>query len=108
MKQNLVQYKDLKAKVMEKAGKRAIHEGLDKDHRLTDPKSEYFNKIEQYAFDHLAYYQCQGCKDPYYGGLKSCGNPADQREAQEQRLREEEEAKVIEEAKVAEEEEKNI
>jgi len=37
---------------------RAKHEGLDLDERLTDPKSEYFNNLEQFAVDHLNYYEC--------------------------------------------------
>lgn len=49
---------DLDKKVREKGVLRAKHEGLDLDERLTDPKNEYFENLEKFAFDHLNYYQC--------------------------------------------------
>lgn len=57
---------------------RAEHEGLDQDERVKDPNSEYFNNISKFAFDHLNYYECFDCKEPYFGGHKQCGNNNDQ------------------------------
>lgn len=55
---------------------RAKHEGMDFDERVKDPKSEYFNNLEKFAFDHLNYYECFECKDAYFGGHRQCGAPA--------------------------------
>jgi hypothetical protein len=52
---------------------RAKHEGLDFDERLKDPKNEYYNNLEKFAFDHLNYYECFECKEPYFGGHRQCG-----------------------------------
>jgi hypothetical protein len=73
MKNNLNQYKALKAKVQEKAVKRAIFEGYENEPRVLR------EGIEAWALDKLSYYQCHKCNDPYYGGLKECGegNPAE-------------------------------
>lgn len=60
--------KDLEKKIMEKCLLRAKHEGMDFDERIKDPKSEYFNDLGKFAFDHLNYYECYECKDPYFGG----------------------------------------
>ena len=65
--------KDIEGKILEKSVLRAKHEGLESDERLKDPKSEYFNNLEKFAFDHLNYYECFDCKDPYFGGNKECG-----------------------------------
>ena len=46
------------------------------DERLNDPKSEYYKNLEKFAFDHLNYYECYECKDPYFGGHRQCGVPA--------------------------------
>ena len=51
------------------------HEGLDLDERLKDPKSEYFNNPAKFGYDHLNYYECFECKDPYFGGHRQCGGP---------------------------------
>ena len=53
---------------MDKCVQRAKHEGLDMDERLKDKKSEYFENLGKFAFDHLNYYECYECKDPYFGG----------------------------------------
>lgn len=65
--------KRLLDQIKEKSVQRAKHEGLDLDERLADPKSEYFNNLEKFAVDHLNYFECQMCKNAYFGGLKACG-----------------------------------
>lgn len=67
--------KELERKIKEKCILRAKHEGMDYDERLKDPKSEYFENLEKFAFDHLNYYECYECKEPYFGGRKQCGEP---------------------------------
>lgn len=64
----------LKIKVAEKAVLRAKYEGLDKNERLTDPNSEYFEKLEKFAVDKIRYFACKTCAEPYYGGLKECAD----------------------------------
>ena len=95
---------DLDKKIREKCVLRAKHEGMDYDERIKDKKSEYFNNLEQFAMDHLNYYECYECKEPYFGGHRQCGNPPPppQVEAENQ----EEDAKMNEEDKKEEEEEK--
>ncbi len=70
--------KELEKKILEKCVMRGKHEGFDLDERVKDPKSEYYNNIEKFAFDHLNYYECFECKDPYFGGHRQCGAPAAQ------------------------------
>jgi len=48
-------------------------EGLQDDPRLKDPASPYFEKPEEFAYQHLDYYQCQECRLPYFGGHRDCG-----------------------------------
>ena len=70
----------LEQKILDKCLQRAKHEGLDLDERIKDPKSEYFNNVAKFAFDHLNYYECYECKDPYFGGHRQCGAPAGEEE----------------------------
>lgn len=86
-------YKNLQNKVKDKAVKRAEIEGLDKEPRLKDQKSEYFNDLAKLAVDKLAYYQCHKCNDPYFGGLKECGAGLQQQQEEEKKQKEEEEKK---------------
>ncbi|TNV71137.1 hypothetical protein FGO68_gene10196 [Halteria grandinella] len=73
IQQILDQAKGLEAQIKEKGVLRAKHEGLDLDERLSDPKSEYYNNLEKFAVEHLNYFECQTCKNAYFGGLKACG-----------------------------------
>ena len=73
LKNTLDNYKQLMLKVKEKCVQRAKHEGMDKDEILKDPKKGYLNNIEAFAYDHLNYYQCAMCQEPYFGGHKRCG-----------------------------------
>ncbi len=47
---------ELDKKIREMCVLRAKHEGMDHDERLADPKSEYFNNLEEFAYNHLNYY----------------------------------------------------
>lgn len=47
-------------------------EECDKDEKLKDPKSPYFQKPNQYAMAIYAYFECFKCKNPYFGGRKNC------------------------------------
>jgi len=64
----ITQARDKERNIIAKCLLRSKHEGLDLDERLKDPKSEYFNNLEKFAFDHLNYYECFECKEPYFGG----------------------------------------
>lgn len=48
-------------------------EGIDKDQNLKDPNDLYYDDYEGYAMDKLAFYICYKCNEPYYGGLRECG-----------------------------------
>lgn len=62
----------LHLKVKEKALKRLLHEGANKDAPLSDPSSPYYKSEEKYALTIYAYFQCFQCQEPYFGGRKSC------------------------------------
>lgn len=47
-------------------------EGCDKDQKLKDPKSPYYQKPNEYAMAIYAYFECFKCKNPYFGGRKNC------------------------------------
>lgn len=51
---------------------RAKHEGIDKDPRLQDPSDSFYNNLQEYAIFKLAYYMCNKCNNPYFGGMKDC------------------------------------
>ena len=79
---------------------------MDFDERIKDKNSEYFNNLEQFAIDHLNYYECYECKDPYFGGHRQCGAPPQPPPAAEGEEDKKEERELNEEEKKREEEEK--
>jgi len=56
---------------------RAKFEGIDKHERLRDPNDRFYNNLQAYAIFKLSYYMCYKCKQPYFGGMKDCGNAQD-------------------------------
>ena len=67
----------LEEKILGLARERAKHEGIDKDPRLENPNDPYYHNLDKYLMERLSYYMCFKCKEPYFGGLKECGNVAD-------------------------------
>eukprot|EP01084_Bolivina_argentea_P250100 418904_1 len=63
----------LEMMLKEKALKRLKYEGRDKDERLKDQNSPYYNDHVNYAMHVYAYFMCFECKNPYFGGAKECG-----------------------------------
>ena len=57
-----------------KAVERAKFEGLDKHERLKQPGDHFYGKLKEYAMFKLSYYMCFKCKQPYFGGMKDCGD----------------------------------
>ena len=73
--QNMIdQNKMLYDKIKEMALKRLKFEGMDRDPRLYDPNSPWYQKKEEFAMKHLTYYMCYVCKEPYFAGRMECGN----------------------------------
>ena len=66
--------KELYESIKEMSLKRLKFEDLDKDPRLTDPKSPWFGKKVEFAMKRLSYYMCFVCKKPYFAGRRECGN----------------------------------
>ena len=66
------QYYKLKAQIQKDAVERLKIEGLANDKRIKDPNSPYYNNINKFAMDRLAFYKCFKCKKPYFGGMKAC------------------------------------
>jgi len=65
-------YYELKQEIQKDAVDRVKIEGLQNDKRLKDKNSPYYNNLEKYALDRLAFYPCSKCKKPYFGGMKAC------------------------------------
>ena len=66
--------KKLYEQIKEMSLKRFKLEGLDKDPRLTDVNSPWYNKKEEFAMKRLSFYMCYICKKPYFAGRRECGN----------------------------------
>lgn len=64
--------KKLEDDVLDKIIKRMKLEGLDKDKKLTDPNSIYYNKPIEFGKKSVAYNMCYKCKKPYFAGLRDC------------------------------------
>ena len=48
-------------------------ENVDKDPHVVNPEDEdYFNKPDKFIRDRFAFYRCQQCGTPFYGGMKAC------------------------------------
>ena len=62
----------LRSKIIKDGKERLKIEGLDKDKRLADKNSVYYNNLDRFALDRLAFYKCNECNNPYFGGMKSC------------------------------------
>lgn len=50
---------------------RAVLEGLDKDPHVL-PGGGFEGKLEEYALQKIAFYECNKCGDAYYGGMRAC------------------------------------
>ena len=73
--QSLIDWnKKLYEKISKMALERLKFEGLDKDKRLTDKNSKWYNNELQYALNRITYYMCYQCKEPYFAGLRECGD----------------------------------
>ena len=58
----------------EKAVARSKLEGLDKHDRFAKEGGDYYGKpLEKFVMDRMSYYMCFKCKEPYFGGMKDCG-----------------------------------
>lgn len=68
---------ELKKTLEEKARERLKRENLEKDARLVDPASRFYQKPVEYATAIFAYYRCFKCNKPYFGGRRDCENNAD-------------------------------
>jgi len=84
----LVPIEKLHADISARAVARLQIESLDKDIKLTDPTSPYYNKPLEFALASFAFYQCwkflqhkgpgaPKCCGYYFGGLRGCAQNAD-------------------------------
>ena len=62
----------LKRKVESEALINAEKQGILKDERLKTVGDAYFGKPQEFANHRCSFYQCHGCKKPYFGGLIDC------------------------------------
>ena len=57
---------------MELADREARTAGLRASDRFRDPDGDYYNDWANFALDSCTFYECQVCKEPYFGGLNEC------------------------------------
>lgn len=62
----------LKKQVEKLALKNAESQGILNDERLTTEGDVYFGKPQEFANHRTSFYECHGCKKPYFGGLIDC------------------------------------
>ena len=62
----------MKKRVEKMALKHAEAEGLFEDNRINTVGDHFFGKPLEYALHRCAFYKCNGCKKPYFGGLIDC------------------------------------
>ncbi|CAD8052967.1 unnamed protein product [Paramecium primaurelia] len=62
----------LKLHVQELCLERLHIEGMKQAQELIDPKSQYYQKPQEFAMDKFCFYECFKCKKPYFGGIKNC------------------------------------
>ncbi len=67
----ITQFK-LKALVLELSLQMAIEEGLDKSGRVVTEGDIYFGKLAEFAMHNCTFFECNSCKEPYYGGMQDC------------------------------------
>ena len=68
----------MKEQISQKAVERAKVEGLDKDPRLSNPDDDYYNDLQKYALARMSFYTCFTCNQPYFGGMRECGDQEQQ------------------------------
>lgn len=72
LKKELMKQTVFEEGVIKKALERAKFEDLHKHERVTDPKSNFYGKLKEFAMSKLSYYMCFKCQNPYFGGMKDC------------------------------------
>ena len=63
---------DLRDQIRTKAVARLAIEKMEKDPKLIDPESRYFNQPARYAMDCFAFYTCFKCNKFFFGGRRDC------------------------------------
>ena len=66
---------DLKALVRKKASERLVWEGCQNDKEV-QKGGKYEGRKDDYAMDLFAYYSCNLCHQPYFGGRRQCEEAA--------------------------------
>ena len=52
---------------------KAIEEGYDREGRVVTEGDIYFNDLAGFAQHNCAFYLCNKCEKPYFGGMQDCG-----------------------------------
>ena len=68
----LTKLKKFRSKIHKVALEVAEAQGLDKDERLTTKGDFYEGKLLDLAMHSCAFYQCNDCEAPYFGGMVDC------------------------------------
>jgi len=70
-------YLKLKLRVQDLALERLFAEGLQRDAKITDKDSRFYNDPAGYAMHHFTFSKCFSCANPYFTGAAACGENAD-------------------------------
>ena len=73
----------LKKTVEAQAMVHADEQGILNDERLKTEGDVYFGKPQEYANHRCSFYECHGCKKPYFGGLIDCEQEMQQNDDEE-------------------------
>ena len=74
LKPQLAAVKAIRDIVETKAVERAKFEGLDNHERLKTPGDHFYGKLNEFAMFKMSFYMCFKCNEPYFGGMKDCGD----------------------------------
>ena len=70
LRENKSLYVSIKGMALKKLKK----EHLERNPKLTNPKSSWYGKTVEFAMRTFAYFMCFECKKPYFAGIRECGD----------------------------------
>eukprot|EP00760_Papus_ankaliazontas_P010676 PhM_4_TR14404/c0_g1_i1/m.20587/K10693/MYCBP2, PAM; E3 ubiquitin-protein ligase MYCBP2 len=76
----LTPLKALKAEVEKRSLERMRMDGKLQSDAITSPTSRHYNNPLSYASENYSYYLCSKCNKPFFGGMRRCGDGAQDNE----------------------------
>ena len=72
LSEKLMEQLEFKWKITEMSVKQAREEGYDREGRVVTEGDIYFGDLEGFALKNCTFYECNKCKEPYFGGMEDC------------------------------------